>query len=209
VARQAPTVALGDMATIYSGLSLPPADDLRSAARPLRSVVGRGTLPVKLVSYKHVRDGEVSTDLDVSMTDDERRVAPYRIVPGDVLMTARGSSLRVGVVPSGFPPAFLTTTLLGIRLGGDYSPAVLAHYLMTAEGRASIAAISSGVVNLSISPRALADLRIPFIPLEVQRKLEELLVAHAAARKAADAALQHRDRLVAAISKHYLHEANA
>jgi hypothetical protein len=161
------------------------------------------------VSYKHVRDGDVMAALDQSTTDDERRLAPYAVAPGDILVTARGSSLRIGEVPSTFPQAYLTTTLLGIRLGPGYLPSVLAHYLATPEGRQAVAALSSGVVNLSISPRALAELRVPSLSMERQQELSALLAAHKAARRAADLASHQLERIIAAISQQYLAEAQA
>nr|WP_255712788.1 restriction endonuclease subunit S [Rhodopirellula sp. JC740] len=159
---------LGDIADIYLGLWLKTSDtNTRQEGVPV-------------VTVRSLSDfGVDGSDVDWAELT-ESKITKHRVEPGDVLIAARSTSLRTGVVPEDFPShAVINSTLIGVRLDANkLHPRLLVAWLNTPTGMNSLVESSqSGTAQMSIGSGRLKEMVVPLFPLAQQDKLVSLLEA--------------------------------
>lgn len=144
------------------------------------------------VSVRDLREGHVATDaLETVSVDKPGKLDRYLVEPGDVLVACRGTVPKVAIAPPGLAGAVLTSTLMAVRLNGELLPEVLFVYLRSAPGQSALLSrVRSGTQQIALAPRDLAQLDVPLPPMEVQRRIAELVRAaedqYMAAERAAE-----------------------
>lgn len=135
-----------------------------------------------LVQIRSIRDGGVDLgDIDFVHLTDTRRAARYEVRPGDLLMTCRGTALRLGIVPSSPKPLLISHNVLAIRTVPGYDVRLLKIFLESLVGRRLLEARQRGTTLVVFSPADLATLPVPVPPPAEQRRLA-LAAEHAEAR---------------------------
>src|SRR5262245_11813536 len=121
---------LGDIAHIYVGLPTKESD-IRQVGR------SGNVLTVRSLT---------GTDIDantLSIVDfDGRDVEKYRAAAGDVLLSARSTSLKAAIVTKELDGVVINATLLGIRCLPILEPRLLVAWLNHLEGRAALESVS-------------------------------------------------------------------
>lgn len=98
----------------------------------------------------------------------------FGIREDDIVMTSKGSVLKISMVTPDMPKAFLCGNLTRIRVDREkYSPHVLYEFLNSAEGRTALESIQSGTTIKVINNTNLSGLQIPYY--ENARELQEQL----------------------------------
>ena len=175
---------LGDIAKIYVGIPTK-TSDLHEAGRSgnvltVRSLTGNGIDPDELV--RAIFDG--------------RDLERYRVAAGDVLISARSTSLKTAVVPSELAGKVINATLVGVRCLPDLEPRLLVAWLNHPEGQAELANISqSATTQMNITVAGLTEIEVPVPRVEVQRQMVQVLEAADEAYTAAVRAAEARLRL--------------
>lgn len=96
----------------------------------------------------------------------------YIVYSDDIIITCRGTQLKIAVVPDNLPKAIITSNLIDIRLTNELLPVYLAAYLKTKEGqKALLANIASSTMQLVLNVSIVGELNIPIPPLAVQEKI--------------------------------------
>jgi type I restriction enzyme M protein len=178
--------SLGDVARVYSGLAL-----------GRRSAVQDGfRLPA--VSLKDITDNRLSlADLDFLSFSRPGAVDRYLARQGDVLVSARGTRLKVAVVPPELDGAVVTATLIGIRPGDRILPEVIAAFLRSPAGqRALLARARSSTQQVALTPSDLATVRCPVPSMNDQERIAEFARLADEYRAAADDASRIRDQII-------------
>jgi len=122
----------------------------------------------------------------------------HRLKAGDVVISARSTSLLAGVVPPELDGMLFNSTLLAVRCQPSLHPRLLAAYINHADGQAALQALAqSATAQMNITARALQKLEIPVPPVDVQMQLVELLYASDEAFNLAQEAAHERHRLAA------------
>ena len=159
-----PLKLLGDIAQIYVGLPTKVADSTQ---------VGRSgnVLTVRALT---------GTDIDPSALSvvhfNRYNVAKYQAAPGDVLISARSTSLKTAIVPETLAGKVVNATLLGVRCLPILEPRLLVAWLNHPEGRAALEEVSqSATLQMNITVSGLNRLEIPVLPMNEQKRLVELL----------------------------------
>lgn len=192
--------ALSNVTEVFAGLSV-----LR------RHGQGRGTRPVPVINVSDLEaDGVAPADRLPRFTI---RVGPatdrYRVQAGDVLVTARGTVLKVAVVGAESAGAIASSNLLVIRPGPEVLPAVLLAFLRSGPVQAELLASGqSSSRALSLTASDLGRLQVPLPPLAEQRRIVELLQAADANYRSALQAAELRRQVAYEVANRLLTERN-
>jgi hypothetical protein len=127
---------------------------------------------------------------------EERDVEKYRVHTGDVLISARSTSLKTAIVPVELDGNLINATLIGVRCLPTLLPRLLVAWLTGAEGQSCLEAVSqSGTHQMNITVAGLSRIPVPLPNLDVQRRLVQFLEVADEAHHAAIAAAEDRHKL--------------
>lgn len=152
---------------------------------------------VLVLSVANLSDSGVSGDASRRASLDPRTYEKYRVKAGDVLLSARSTSARVGLVGAAFDGAVINSTLLAVRCSSRLDPRLLAAYLRSADGSLALEAVSqSGAAQMNLTARGLGRLEVPVPSAEEQHALVELVATADTAFESAISAARERRSLV-------------
>lgn len=128
----------------------------------------------------NIRDLEHSADLTHSLEtaaiSDPARFGRARILPDDVIVTARGTQLRSVLAPARWQGAIASSNLMLIRPKPEILlPELLSVFLQSPAGTKAIGRRKAGTQLLKLTLRELAEIEVPVPPLVEQRQMAELL----------------------------------
>lgn len=96
----------------------------------------------------------------------------YRIQKDDILITSKGTALKLAIVEDYSPEAYISGNLTLIRVNPEkYHPYVLFEYLNSRQGQISLERIQSGTTIRILSNTSLQKLKIPEYHLEKMREI--------------------------------------
>jgi len=184
-----PIRQLGDVAErIFVGMPTKASETI-DGGRPgnvltVRALTGTGVDPSQL------------TEVDLGGKDVDR----YRVVAGDVLVSARSTSLRTAVVPKGLEGVIINATVLGIRCSEALEPRLLVAYLESSEGRAALEAVAqSATAQMNVTVAGISKILVPIPPKDLQRRYAAILESADEAYDAAVRAAEIRRHLATEI----------
>ncbi|MCI8428769.1 MAG: restriction endonuclease subunit S, partial [Lachnospiraceae bacterium] len=116
------------------------------------------------LNIRDLEDGRISfpehSRLRAKASDWEEK---FGIQEGDIIMTSKGSVLKICMVEPGMPKAFLSENLTRIRVDPEkYSSCVLYEFLTSQEGREALDSIQSGTTIKIYNKTNLSRLQIPY-----------------------------------------------
>ena len=120
----------------------------------------------------------------------------HRLRAGDLVLPARSTAWRPALAPASWEGMPFNATLLAVRCSSQILPEFLLAWLSHPEGEEAIRSLSqSGTAQMNLTQGALAQLRTPVPPLELQHRFVTLLAATDDSRRHAIAAAEARWRL--------------
>lgn len=127
---------------------------------------------VPLWGIRHVNASFAVTTREFLSVNTAERLASYSIVPGDIVMTRKGTVGNCAVYPRGMPLGIMHSDLLRLRVDGKRcDPTFVAHQLHTSRDvDRQIVAISGGAVMPGINVTKLKRLEIALPPILEQRR---------------------------------------
>lgn len=138
----------------------------------------------------------INPDEILSLNIPEHEFGRYRIQAGDVLVSARSTSLRSAIVPKELAGNLINATILGIRTLPKLEPRLLVAWLEHPEGRAALESVAqSGTAQMNITVAAISKIMVPVPPLPAQRQMAKILEAADEAYHAATQAAEDRRRI--------------
>lgn len=152
---------------------------------------------VAVLSVANLSDSGVSADSSKRVSLDPRTHERYRVEADDVLLSARSTSARVGLVPESLAGAVINSTLLAVRCTSRLAPRLLAAYLRSPDGSLALESVSqSGAAQMNLTARGLGRLEVPVPPEDEQQALVELVATADTAFESAVSAAKERRSLV-------------
>jgi type I restriction enzyme M protein len=162
-----------------------------------------GSVAIPVVTIKDIdHASDARWQLSSVQVPDPDRLLRFRLKPGDVVITSRGTTLRSCVVSAYWNGAVLGSNLIGIRVGGVLRAEVLAEFLNSKPGKQAIERRLVGSNLLLLTTRSLGELEVPVPPLDEQAKLAELICAAEAQYQMAIAAAAKRREITHRIVLH-------
>ena len=127
------------------------------------------------LNIRNLGDNEIFFDKDSMLrekySDWEQK---FGIKDEDIILTSKGSVLKICIVEPNMPKAFLCGNLTRIRVNKEkYSPYVLYEYLNSQKGRAVLESIQSGTTIKVLNNINLKKLPVPIYE-NVKEKGEQL-----------------------------------
>lgn len=144
-------ISIGKIATVTRGLQLPRD----------YSLISQGTR--YFLNIRDIQNGEFCYDA----ADQIAEINPlwelkYRIQEDDIVLTSKGSTLKVVIVPPDPPPAYISGNLTILRVDkSQYSPYVLYEYLNSEEGQKALSLIQTGTTIRVLGSANLERFMVP------------------------------------------------
>lgn len=175
---------LGEIATIYVGM--PTKQSQLKEYGPFGNV-----LTVRaLGDFGIDRDELVRVDLD------GRDVGKYQAKLGDLVLSARSTTLKMAIVSDELDGIIVNATLIGVRSLPVLDPRLLAAYLTHPDGQAALEAVAqSATIQMNLTVSAVSNLEVPVPPIDVQRQMVDMLTTADLAFESAIKAAHIRRRL--------------
>lgn len=129
----------------------------------------------KIIKLSDVQDGEINVEKLTPVTLKRKsRVDNYLVQVGDVIISNRGSNIKIAVVPHIDEKIILSHNFLGIRLQKDkLDPWFLKEYLESPVGQYMISSKQIGTNILTINPKDLEDILVPVLDINDQLEIVE------------------------------------
>lgn len=149
----AKTVELGEIAEIMRGAQITKEEEQIYSVQPTHYWLNIRNLEEGGISF------EESSMIRAKSPDWERK---FGIQEDDIIMTSKGSVLKICIVTPDMPRAFLCGNLTRIRVDqSKYSPYVLYEFLNSEEGRTVLDSIQTGTTIKVFNNTNLSRLRVP------------------------------------------------
>lgn len=136
--------------------------------------VKEGKGEYKVIKLSDVQDGEINlNDLaNVSLLRNSK-VSMYIVQEGDVIVSNRGASIKIAVIPKTEGNVILSHNFIGIRCGNRINPYFLKAYLESPLGQYLLNSKQIGTNILTINPKDLKDIKVPVLDMNEQVKIAE------------------------------------
>lgn len=146
-----------------------------------------------------VENGIDVNELQTAWVNLGKDVSRYQVETGDVVVLARGSAIRPGLISPDIETlkAVASANFLIIRCDRDkLQPEYLMSYLTTSQGEEALKSLANGTAIQSISAASINGLLLPLPPLSIQSQIAELYRANKQAY-AATIALAEQQKVIA------------
>ena len=126
---------------------------------------------LSLADFDQVIDEKRLTKLNIPRVDKVKR---YQVKPMDIILTARGTVVKIAYVPQTTDTIIASGNVLVIRVDQEkIDPLYVYMFLRSKEGLKSLESIKKGTVIQSINPSDVKTLSIPLINRNKQEQLKE------------------------------------
>lgn len=117
-------------------------------------------------------DGFVEKNLQAVVIDDVRKFSKYYVEDGDIIITAKNTTIKTAIYREKNYKAILTGNLIAIRVNKEkIDPFYLKAFFDSEIGEVLLNSIRTGTTVFSISPNALKKLEVALPPMEQQKKI--------------------------------------
>lgn len=145
----------------------------------------------ELLTISDIEDGRISSSL-LRINDNNNKYDRYLLKDGDVVISARGTKIKVAVAEIQNRNIIPNGNLLVLRLNTEkLNPYYLQAYLNSKNGQLSLEQIQTGAIIMSINPSRIEQMKVSIVDKETQdifverykRKLMELNIAQEHVKK--------------------------
>lgn len=154
-------------------------------------IVQAGSFRPGGVEVLMIRDleGDFRTNLHRTSPSIDSAYARSRVVPGDLLLSIKGTIGRVGIVPDHFA-GNISRDLARIRFSSSVSPSFARQYCLSPTGQHRLALAVVGTTRAEISIHVLKELPFPVPPVAEQELIAQSLSRAEARVRAEEQGLQ-------------------
>lgn len=149
-----PKVKLRDVADIFRGKSI-----LKQDLKPGN---------IKVLNISNLEDGEVRIDQLETIQEEERKIKRYEILPGDLVMTCRGTVNKVAIFPETEGIVIASANIIVIRFKTSILSDFAKIFLESPVGTALIQSLQRGTTVMNLNPSDVAEVEIPLLSQEEQ-----------------------------------------
>lgn len=147
---------LKEVATVFRGKAVTARDE-------------RGNIGV--INISNITDTGIDySSLDL-ISEEERKVAPYALQDGDVLVTSRGTTVKIAVFERQPMTCIPSANINVIRPKEPLNGTYLKLFLESSVGAKMLKSLQRGTVIVNINYRDMSELEVPVPPLETQEEI--------------------------------------
>lgn len=127
----------------------------------------------RYLSVSNISDGQIKVDTLMSISRlEDKELKTWVLKDGDIVISKNGNPYHVAVAENlGDCKVLVNNNLFIIRCKENWDPYYIKMYLESDEGHMQIQRLLPVTGKYELSMSLLGELRIPFLPFEVQRKL--------------------------------------
>lgn len=160
-----PKQDLGNAAEVYRGINMPPKHKQESGTK------------YKVIQLTDVQEGGIQFDTLQTMTiKDSKKAQNYMVKRGDILISARGTTIKIVVVPDIDEEIILSHNFIGLRPTSDYHAQFLRAYLESPLGQYYLSTSQKGSAVKVISLKEIVKIPVPELSYDQQQKIGEQYV---------------------------------
>ncbi|NLM62861.1 MAG: N-6 DNA methylase [Mollicutes bacterium] len=161
--RLSKTIYLKDVAQVLPGVQVSNNDMKSLKVNPTHY----------FLNIKNIQEDGIVYDEEEKIRDKNVNwYGKYDIKAGDIIMTTKGTTTRLVIVPDDFKKSFISSNLTIIRVNKQkYDPYVLVKYLQSDIGRLVLEKITTGATIKVINASKLENIEIPAYDYELIKKL--------------------------------------
>ncbi|VDG98710.1 Probable type I restriction enzyme BthVORF4518P M protein [Lysinibacillus sphaericus] len=161
--KKVDTKPLIDMATFFRGFNV--------GSKNLESEDGE----YRIVKLSDVQDGRLLLNQISKYTiENNAKIDMYVLRKGDLILSIRGQTLKVAIIPESDNKLLLSQNFLGIRCGNNLNPEFLKLYLESPVGQYLLANMMSGTSIATLSRNDVETLAIPILAMEEQEEIMKM-----------------------------------
>lgn len=152
-------VTLADVATSFRGKVVNAKDE---------------TGAIGVVNIANIKEYDIDYNSLDHLDADERKIVNFVLEDGDILIPARGTTIKTAVFREQQYPCIASSNLIVIRPNkNQVSPTYLKIFLDSPLGVKQIKGLQQGTTLMNISYKDIMSVEIPMIPLEEQKVISE------------------------------------
>ena len=108
----------------------------------------------------------------------DNKIESYELKPNDILISARGTLIKLAIYEDNMPQSVFSGNILRIRVKQSYDPYFLKFYLNSPKGKEIISSLQGGSTIVALNPNKLKNMPIPDINLKEQNELAERIISN-------------------------------
>ncbi|GAA0479361.1 hypothetical protein IRB23M11_09130 [Alkalibacterium sp. m-11] len=127
------------------------------------------------INVKDVNNGRIEFDPSTMITNKkEDWFGKYDIKPDDIILTSKGSTVKLAIVGDDFKPAFISGNLSRIRVNPKkFNAYVLFEFLQSEVGGKMLEGLQTGTTIKLLNTQQLERLQIPLYDIEFMNEIGE------------------------------------
>ncbi len=130
-----------------------------------------------LISYGDLQRGKVNEEnLRGIRVDDQAMIDKFRVFAGDVLITCRGSEIKVAYIEQIEKTIIVSDSIIVIRPNSQYSGILLKTFLSSPVGQILLESNQRGVVAKMLTPKDVKNIQVPDFSSDTMKLLENRVV---------------------------------
>lgn len=123
----------------------------------------------KIINLADVKDGKLDMDsLSKYNIKNNARIEAYTVQEGDIIISNRGMTTKICIIPEHNGKVLLSQNFIGIRLNGNISSEYVKEFLESPLGQFLISSKQVGTSIITLNPKDLKQIPIILVPLEKQ-----------------------------------------
>lgn len=166
------TVELAEVAEIVRGAQISKREEELLAQNPTHY----------WLNIRNIDNGEIMVDEAVKLAPkSEKWKEKFGLQEDDIIITSKGTELKICIVPPDFPPAFVCGNLTRIRADkARIHPYVLYEFFCSEEGRVSLESIQTGTTIRVLNNTNLMKMMVPVYEggQQIGERLKEIYIQY-------------------------------
>lgn len=116
------------------------------------------------INIKDLENGRINYGSCSRIECNGKWLGKYDIIEDDILITAKGSALKIAIAGSDWRPSFISSNISRIRADREkYHPYLIYEFLNSEEGRLTLERIQSGTTIRVLNPSSVRTIRLPAV----------------------------------------------
>ena len=154
---------LGDIGTFFRGINVVP-----------NNIEEDEQGEYKIVNLSDLNDSEIHTEsLQRYTIKNNARIESYSVKKGDILISSRGSNIKVCIVPEHDEKILISQNVIGFRLEGNNDPQYIKTFLESPLGEFLINYKQAGTNVISLNSKDLMNIPVILLSEEEQTNIIE------------------------------------
>lgn len=127
---------------------------------------------IDVVKITNINNGEIDYENLNSIDIDEKKVEKFLLKENDILVSSKGTAVKVAIVEEQKRKLIPFNNLLVIRVNDEgLDPQYLCSFLSGTKGKSQIKAMQSGQIIMNVSKSSVEEVLIPIVDIDTQETI--------------------------------------